>query len=177
MECRICVENLTAYLDAELSPAESSQVSAHMRTCSSCRQEYESLLSAQQLIDNNLSEMELQPAPWRRIESEIRSTERPRTGLFSWRPFFATPLRSSLASAAALVLLVALVVLSAYMALNSSATDPFVQQSLEAYVQEVEAAERDHGDLFAAEDRFFRHNPFAEEDLHHYSHNPFREGF
>lgn len=177
MECQICAENLTAYLDAELSQEESAQLASHLESCRSCREEFDSMVFARQMTDFHLPELELQPATWNQIERRIRSVRPARTAaprpLRSWTPAIARPALAR----AAIVAILGLVALSVYVAWPSLAPNEGVERSLQAYVQQMEAKEREHNDIdiFASNDGFFATNPFATEDRHHRSHNPFTE--
>jgi anti-sigma factor RsiW len=175
MECQICAENLTAYLDSELSQEESKQVANHLESCRSCREEFDSMVFARQMTDFHLPDIELQPATWNQIERQIRSLRPARTAvprpLRSWTPAVARPALAR----AAIVAILGLVALSAYVAWPSLTPNDNVERSLLAYVQQMEAKEREHVDIFASNDGFFASNPFATEDRHHGSHNPFTE--
>ncbi|MDE2126119.1 MAG: zf-HC2 domain-containing protein [Armatimonadetes bacterium] len=50
MNCRKVRAYLSAYIDAELRGHEHQLVGAHLRTCSSCREEYERLLQVKRLL-------------------------------------------------------------------------------------------------------------------------------
>jgi len=175
MECQICAENLTAYLDAELPQEESAQLASHLESCRPCREGFDSMVLARQMTDFHLPEIEMQPATWNQIERQIRSVRPARTAvpwpLRSWTPVVARPALAR----AAVVAILGLVALSVYVAWPSLAPSEDVERSLLAYVQQMEAKELEHTDIFASNDGFFATNPFATEDRHHGSHNPFTE--
>lgn len=108
MECRSCIESLTAYLDGELSPGEQESVEKHLALCGPCRQEHESLAYTHRLLDR-LPELPLDPSLWNRISSALTPAPAPflagfldlRSQLFRrWVPLTA------MAGAAFLLLLV-----------------------------------------------------------------------
>ncbi len=70
MECLICTESLTAFMDRELSPGQVKDVETHLNACTPCHDEYQSLLRSYQLVEQ-VSLLELDPALWTRIHSEI----------------------------------------------------------------------------------------------------------
>ncbi|MGI8783649.1 MAG: zf-HC2 domain-containing protein [Acidobacteriota bacterium] len=175
MECQICAENLTAYLDAELPQAESAQLASHLESCRSCREEFDSMVFARQMTEFHLPELELQPAAWNQIEGQIRSVRPARTAVpRPFRPWTPAVARPALARAAVVAIL-GLVALSVYVAWPSLVPNQDVERSLLAYVQQMEAKEREHTDIFASNDGFFATNPFATEDRNRGPHNPFTE--
>ena len=70
MECLICTESLTAFMDAELSPAQAKEVENHFTQCTPCHDEHQSLLHSYQLVEQ-ASLLELDSDLWTRIHSEI----------------------------------------------------------------------------------------------------------
>jgi anti-sigma factor RsiW len=71
MECARCRENLTAYLDGELSPAEFAGVRSHLDACAICAGELGSLQEAADFIGSQIRELEPGPASWPRIRTRI----------------------------------------------------------------------------------------------------------
>lgn len=74
MDCVQCAENLTAYLDAELSTTESEEVRSHLQVCASCTNDLESLRKAAEYIGSQIKELIPKPEAWRLIQTRI-STE------------------------------------------------------------------------------------------------------
>ncbi len=70
MECLVCTESLTAFMDGELPPGQVKEVEAHFTECTSCHDEYQSLLRSYQLVEQ-VSLLELDPNLWTRIHAEI----------------------------------------------------------------------------------------------------------
>ena len=62
MDCKQCTEDLTAYLDGELSPADSAQVQSHLAACASCADELRSFQEAADFVESH--KRELKPASW-----------------------------------------------------------------------------------------------------------------
>ena len=61
MKCRNIQKKLSAYQDRELKPREQEEVSKHLLSCQSCREQYEKLERAWQ----TLGELEeIRPDPW-----------------------------------------------------------------------------------------------------------------
>ena len=52
MDCRQCTENLTAYLDGELSAADSAQMRSHLEICDSCTAELRGIRGGGRLWSN-----------------------------------------------------------------------------------------------------------------------------
>jgi anti-sigma factor RsiW len=167
-ECKRCRENLTAYLDEELSPAESAEVRSHLEACAACAGELGSLQAAADFIGSHTSELESPPASWTRIQARI-SEENLRS------PFLFPAVNRWRFALATMVFLAALT-------LGYFWRQQVQQRSLDEYIsQYIKARESGAGfrllngrstDGIAAED-IRAHNPFIEVkanlDL-----NPFR---
>ena len=73
MECKKYVDDLSAYIDGELSSSESHQLTLHLLSCSKCAEEYTSLLKMQNLINNEVKEeIPDESKIWREVESHAR---------------------------------------------------------------------------------------------------------
>ncbi|MHB2018598.1 MAG: anti-sigma factor [Candidatus Xenobia bacterium] len=70
MKCQKLEVLLSCYLDGELSPEQSEQVTQHLSECSSCAQEYRTLRK-NQLVLASLSRKEPSPDLWERIEKRV----------------------------------------------------------------------------------------------------------
>jgi anti-sigma factor RsiW len=93
MECQRCRENLTAYLDGELSGGESAEIKSHLDACTSCKDELSSLQKAADLIGSHIIELEPGLGSWARVQAKI-SDKRARSpfgflALNRWRFAFA----------------------------------------------------------------------------------------
>lgn len=74
MNCKNCVDDLTAYLDGELNAAESRALEEHVRLCPACRDELESLRKACQLVESHVEEIEPRPEIWNGLMTRISAT-------------------------------------------------------------------------------------------------------
>ncbi len=70
MDCPVCSEGLTAFLDGELEPAERELIQQHIDACPQCSEESRSSLYASQLIER-LPQIDPDPDIWQGISSEI----------------------------------------------------------------------------------------------------------
>jgi hypothetical protein len=70
MNCQLCREELSAYIDNELSENIATQLRLHLTTCLECKEEYESLLKMQVLMDE-AEVFEPDPTLWLRVEQQI----------------------------------------------------------------------------------------------------------
>jgi len=77
MECEQCMDELTAYLDGELSEARTGEVKAHTASCPSCAAELKALKEAAELVDSRMPAVELRPAVWQGVRGRISSMEAP----------------------------------------------------------------------------------------------------
>lgn len=94
MDCKQCTEDLTAYLDGELSAVDSAQVKSHLAACASCAGEFRSLEQAANFVESRKRELNLRPGSWNVVRAQI-SLEKARPSLFGfpipnrWRVAFA----------------------------------------------------------------------------------------
>ena len=103
MSCEEFSESLSAYLDHELSPSERARLEAHLRDCSGCRQELESLRAVSRLV-SSLPAVEPSEGFSRSLSREI-AARRPRRWLRPI-PLFAGDLVPVLAVAAVVLIVV-----------------------------------------------------------------------
>lgn len=97
MDCRECTENLTAYMDDELSPAGSAQMRAHLETCVSCTTELRGFKEAANFVQSHARDREIRPESWNAIYDRIHAKR-------SVSPFgFLLPKWSQLLATAAVV--------------------------------------------------------------------------
>ena len=71
MDCKRCTENLTAYLDGELSPVDSERARSHLDICASCAAELRSFQAASTFVASHASELELRPQSWDAVYHRI----------------------------------------------------------------------------------------------------------
>ena len=90
MKCRSVQKKLSAYQDRELKPGEQQEISRHLQSCQSCREQYEKL----DWLWQTLGEIEeIRPDPWF-YPHLIRKIKEPREqGLWPTIERFFQPLR------------------------------------------------------------------------------------
>ena len=157
MDCKRCTEDLTAYLDGELSPADSAQVRSHLITCSACTDELRGLQQAADFIESHARELDLRFGSWSRLQAQIPA---PKSPTFLGLPF---PVRWRTAVAA--MACIAAIAFSYYW------HQQVQRSSLDAYIAQYEKA-REAGRSFrraiAGVDTAFTSEKFAVD-------NPFME--
>ena len=77
MDCKKCTEDLTAYLDMELSPEESAQVQSHLATCASCTHELRRFQAAADFVDSYSRKPVLNPKSWNAVRARISIEKSP----------------------------------------------------------------------------------------------------
>lgn len=71
MDCGQCSENLTAYLDGELSAVDSDRVRSHLSACKACAGELDELREAAHFIRTHRRDLEVPPEIWDSIRARI----------------------------------------------------------------------------------------------------------
>jgi Putative zinc-finger len=71
MDCARCAEDLTAYLDGELSAARAEQVQSHLAACASCADEVRSLREAAAFVASHTPDLEVRPGAWNLLRARI----------------------------------------------------------------------------------------------------------
>jgi hypothetical protein len=99
MDCRRITEDLTAYLDGELSAADSSQVKDHLASCVSCANDLRSLQEAADFVESHAQELNLRPGSWNEVRARIAVEKSPPLSGFP----FLTRWRAAFAAAACIV--------------------------------------------------------------------------
>ncbi len=152
MECQVCSERLTAFLDDELIRSEIEEIEVHLGTCNRCREEYESLLQSWELVDSQASFLELAPPRWAGIESRI-SGYSPAFWDFRW--LFAPGWAMAVAT-----LLLLLVTVPMYYAASGEQAD--LNRMFMAFIAERDRQEMIHEGIFEAEPvGWVSYNPFV----------------
>jgi anti-sigma factor RsiW len=178
MDCEKCVENLTAYLDGELSPGQAEKTRAHLIDCRQCADELQSLTVSAGFVASHAKEISLKPEIWNQVRSRISAVDVTTRSvgflpLWLWDRWWRTA--SALAATAALTL-----GFWGYLRYAES------QSSLRAYMDEYVSARNAQeqmqrapgvaasGDVDEAESarQVKFDNPFAETDEDSYN-NPF----
>jgi anti-sigma factor RsiW len=86
MDCLTCAEELTAYLDGELSKTRTHQVKEHLELCGTCLEEYRSLEQSARFVEIHAAELQIRPEIWNNVRARISTLEAPATspGVFHW---------------------------------------------------------------------------------------------
>jgi anti-sigma factor RsiW len=71
MDCKQCAEDLTAFLDGELSRTDSEQIQSHLRACASCSEESESLRKSAAFIESHSRELIPSAESWNLVRARI----------------------------------------------------------------------------------------------------------
>ena len=71
MDCKQCAEDLTAFLDGELKPADSEQVRHHLRACISCSEELASPREAADFVESHRRNLEPRPESLNLLRARI----------------------------------------------------------------------------------------------------------
>jgi hypothetical protein len=71
MKCEACLNLLEEYGDGELAEREAAQVSAHLITCASCADQFESLAGEQEIYARYDRGLEVAPSLWPAVEAMI----------------------------------------------------------------------------------------------------------
>jgi anti-sigma factor RsiW len=74
MECKQYSENLTTFLDGELSPADSEQIQSHLRVCPSCSEELQDLRETAEFLESHHRELVPKPGSWNLVRARIGET-------------------------------------------------------------------------------------------------------
>jgi anti-sigma factor RsiW len=84
MNCERCNEDLTAYLDGELTDARKRELKSHLESCVPCREEFQSLEESQRFFERQVRELEPASETWNRVRTRIAAMEppAPAPGLF-----------------------------------------------------------------------------------------------
>jgi anti-sigma factor RsiW len=77
MDCKGCLEELTAYQDDELDAATAGEVKSHLGLCVSCAAELSSLQETSGFMEDNARNLTPSPLLWNRIKAEISLNPQP----------------------------------------------------------------------------------------------------
>jgi len=76
MNCELCQQELSSYLDGELSEAMVTQLQEHLAACPECQAEYTSLQRVQEMLAT-VEVLDLNPGVWARVERQITRRRAP----------------------------------------------------------------------------------------------------
>lgn len=141
MDCKQCAENLTAYLDGELSAADSERVQSHLGFCPTCSEELRGLRETVNFVESHNCILEPRIGSWNLVRARIIA-EQPVSpsgfwGFNRWRFAMAT---------LAIVAAFALGYLQ-YQQTQRKNLDRYISE----YVQEREAQRKTHLGLIGAD--------------------------
>ncbi len=80
MDCEQCTNEMTAYLDGELSEFRAQEIGVHTKACRSCAAELEALEEAAALMDSRVKMVEPRPEIWHNVHARISAMEVPAPG-------------------------------------------------------------------------------------------------
>jgi anti-sigma factor RsiW len=156
MDCTHCAEDLTAFLDGELSIADSEQVRSHLQSCASCAENLRSLREVDAFVALHSRELEPRPGSWDLVRARINGSTIAAPFLL-WRFSYG---RIAIATAA-VVAAMALGYMQ-YLQIQGRNLNRYIVQ----YMQQREAQIRVQveNNPFTEVNRIFNGNPFRSED-------------
>jgi hypothetical protein len=162
------MENMTAYLDRELSNRHARRVKLHVDHCVPCNQELASLREAQSLITANIRELTPRSELWDSIRVQISSLEmEPRSAGFLEILYAKRWLTAATALVATLLL-----TLGIWAYLRSLQPDDTFHQYMTEYFEKRESEDRSPKPVSFEKSS---DNPFVLTPEEESSENPFRE--
>ena len=75
MDCANYVEDLTAYIDGELSDGVAERLRLHINSCASCASELRGVKEAAVFVDSHVHELKPRPELWANVRSQIAVIE------------------------------------------------------------------------------------------------------
>ncbi|HEY2934778.1 MAG TPA: zf-HC2 domain-containing protein [Acidobacteriota bacterium] len=165
MECLACKDNLTAYLDEELSPEEQESVERHLGQCARCNAEYLSLAESFRLVESALEELPLSPNIWQHVHAGIAPTARPERKRWqeSLAALFRTPTLAWASTSLGLFLLAGSMLVILRSQQVQSPELEALRGRLNVLIDQMEQHERvPHNFLHTTDDEYY-FNPFAPE--------------
>ena len=178
MDCKRCAEDLTAYLDGELSPRRSAEIRAHLDVCNNCSKEMQDLADSVSFIESRTKEIPLKPEIWNNIRAQLSTLEGVQPSGFSQFWLWRWPKVTAAALAAA-----SLIALGFWGYLNYEKSQESLRHYMNAYITVRDAQLYNQGPTLALAKAdhnggggspFYKvDNPFAESLSDKY-HNPFR---
>jgi len=166
MDCERFANDLTAYLDGELSATRSLEVKSHLEVCQPCREEYQSLELSARFVETHIRGLQVQPRIWNNVQAHLSVIEAPAPppGLFQFlamNPWW---------SAAGSAVVAAALFLGLWSYLHNQAVKQDLVQYMTQYIQARDTQEKAH-----QTQAFNLENAGADVNLIHseYLENPF----
>jgi anti-sigma factor RsiW len=75
MECEKCADDLTAYIDDELSDSRAGEIDFHLRGCRACAEEYRSLKASAGFVSSHIREIQPSEAIWEGLHARLLSKQ------------------------------------------------------------------------------------------------------
>lgn len=126
MDCTRCAEDLTAYLDGELSDADAGEVRSHLAVCPACARQLAALRDSVEFVQSHPRELEVRPEIWNLVRARISG--RPESpSLFR----FLAPARWRYAIAAAVVTVVFALGYIQYQQVQRKSLDRYISRYLQ----------------------------------------------
>lgn len=147
MDCNQCVEDLTAFLDGELSAGDSEKVRSHLGACQSCSEEMHSLRETAAFIESHNHRLEPRVGSWNLVRAQILAQQpESRRGFWAqhrWRFGLAT------------------IAILAIFALGYVQYQQTEKRNLERYISEYEKERQNRRQLDI--NARYENNPFIEK--------------
>ena len=125
MDCKQCAEDLTAFLDDELSAADSERVRSHLASCASCAYEWRSLKEASDFIESHNRALEPRTESWKLVRARVSTADSyPR---FRW----LVPSRWRIALAALAISAACAVGYLQYQSIQRKSLDQYISQYIQ----------------------------------------------
>jgi hypothetical protein len=86
MNCQECFENLTAFLDGELTSSDLAQMRLHLDTCLSCADELRSFKEAANFIESHPKELEPRLESWNLVRARLSVSDPAPAGFAFFAP-------------------------------------------------------------------------------------------
>ncbi len=107
MDCTKCGDDLSAYIDGEVSDSTALDIKAHLEACEICREERRTLELSARFVEDHMREIQIRPEVWGRVQARLSAMEAPAStpGLFHWltaNPWWSTAAASIATAALAL---------------------------------------------------------------------------
>jgi anti-sigma factor RsiW len=136
MDCRQCTDDLSAYLDREVSPARVKLIESHLSACRDCAEEYRALQASARLIESHARELQPRQESWNLLRARLNTMETPDSGTGFLQLFLRFRL---MAAAAAIAIATFGMGLWGYLRYQQSERE--LQQYMNAYIETREQEE------------------------------------
>jgi anti-sigma factor RsiW len=137
MNCQQYCDDLTAYMDGELAPSRSRELTSHLGQCRSCREELRALQASAEIVEPHINDLEPAPEMWNNLHSRIAVMPAPAAfGGFFGTWLSSRWLKAAVGAAAAVVLAVGM-----WGTMNYLSYQREVRQYMSDYIRERELEE------------------------------------